>query len=78
MKKNLNPLYEGWFSNLFQGPTARNIEEAKKMYIDDAKEYGGLGMSRTWIGIRIRHFDKIRRENKEIFDVVTKNIEYGL
>lgn len=59
MKNNLNPLYEGWFTNLFKGPSAKNLEEAKSLYIKAGIEYGKMGMQDTWINYRMKHFTNV-------------------
>ena len=67
---NLNPLYEGWFSNLFKGPTAKNLEEAKQLYIKSAVEYGRTGMANTWIDVRMKYFTKVINEHPETRSIV--------
>ena len=59
MNRQYNFIIEGWLTNLFKGPTAKNLEEAKSLYIKAAMEYGRLGMQGSWINARMEHFTNV-------------------
>ena len=71
---NLNPLYEGWFTNLFKGPTAKNLEEAKELYFKIASGYIKCGTFHLFIQSVLKHFQNVVNEcdatDRSIGDII--------